>query len=93
MAEVSPLRRRMIEDMTIRNLSPATQQESMQGCGVCSDLGKFRAHGTRVAGGEDLMSVSGPGEPRKGSKARAAALDPPRAQPLEPAWSVFAASS
>jgi integrase/recombinase XerD len=26
MAEVSPLRRRMIEDMTIRNLSPATQQ-------------------------------------------------------------------
>jgi len=26
MAKVSPLRRRMIEDMTIRNLSPATQQ-------------------------------------------------------------------
>ena len=26
MAEISPLRRRMIEDMTIRNLSPATQQ-------------------------------------------------------------------
>jgi integrase/recombinase XerD len=26
MAEVSPLRQRMIEDMTIRNLSPATQQ-------------------------------------------------------------------
>jgi hypothetical protein len=26
MAEVSPLRRRMIEDMTISNLSPATQQ-------------------------------------------------------------------
>ena len=26
MAEISPLRRRMIEDMTIRTLSPATQQ-------------------------------------------------------------------
>ncbi len=26
MAELSPLRRRMVEDMTIRNLSPATQR-------------------------------------------------------------------
>jgi integrase/recombinase XerD len=26
MAEISPLRRRMLEDMTVRNLSPATQQ-------------------------------------------------------------------
>ena len=26
MAKISPLRRRMIEDMTVRNLSPATQQ-------------------------------------------------------------------
>jgi integrase/recombinase XerD len=26
MAEISPLRRRMIEDMTVRNRSPATQR-------------------------------------------------------------------
>jgi hypothetical protein len=26
MAEISPLRRRMIEDMTVCNLSPATQR-------------------------------------------------------------------
>jgi hypothetical protein len=26
MAELSPLRRRMIEDMSVRNMSPATQQ-------------------------------------------------------------------
>ena len=26
MAELSPMRRRMIEDMTIRNLSPVTQR-------------------------------------------------------------------
>jgi hypothetical protein len=26
MAQISPVRRRMIEDMTVRNLPPATQQ-------------------------------------------------------------------
>lgn len=29
MAEISPLRRRMIEDMTVRNLSPATQRSCL----------------------------------------------------------------
>ena len=41
MAEVSPLRRRMIEDMTIRNLSPATQQSYT--CAVA----KFSRHCSR----------------------------------------------
>jgi hypothetical protein len=31
MAEISPLRRRMIEDMTVRNLSPATQRSYVTG--------------------------------------------------------------
>jgi site-specific recombinase XerD len=38
MAEISPLRRRMIEDMTIRNLSPATQQSYLHA------VSKFSRH-------------------------------------------------
>jgi integrase/recombinase XerD len=30
MTEISPLRRRMLDDMTIRNLSPATQRSYLQ---------------------------------------------------------------
>ncbi|MGO7428497.1 phage integrase N-terminal SAM-like domain-containing protein, partial [Rhizobium ruizarguesonis] len=30
MTEISPLRRRMIDDMTIRNLSPATQRSYLR---------------------------------------------------------------
>jgi len=43
MAEISPLRRRMIEDMTIRNLSPATQQSYLYA------VGKFSRHFNRPA--------------------------------------------
>ena len=38
MAEISPLGRRMIEDMTVRNLSPATQQSYLHA------VSKFSRH-------------------------------------------------
>ena len=38
MATMSPLRRRMIEDMTMRNLSPATQQSYLHA------VSKFSRH-------------------------------------------------
>lgn len=38
MAEMSPLRRRMIEDMTVRNLSPATQRSYLHA------VSKFSRH-------------------------------------------------
>jgi integrase/recombinase XerD len=38
MATMSPLRRRMIEDMTVRNLSPATQRSYL------SAVSKFSRH-------------------------------------------------
>ena len=44
MAELSPLRRRMIEDMTIRNLSPATQRSYIHA------VSKFSRHFGRSPG-------------------------------------------
>jgi len=41
MGEMSPLRRRMIEDMTVRNLAPATQQSYLYA------VGKFSRHFAR----------------------------------------------
>jgi integrase/recombinase XerD len=57
MAEISPLRRRMVEDMTVRNLSPATQRPYLHAVAKFSrffgrspdrlgleDVGAFRVH-------------------------------------------------
>ena len=40
MTQVSPLRCRMIEDMTIRNLSPATQQSYVYAVSKCQSARK-----------------------------------------------------
>jgi len=51
MAEISPLRRRMIEDMTVRNLSPATQRSYLHA------VGKFSRHFGRSPDRLDLEDV------------------------------------
>ena len=51
MAEISPLRRRMIEDMTVRNLSPATQQSYL------SAVSKFSRYFGRPPDGLGLEDV------------------------------------
>ena len=67
MAELSPLRRRMIEDMTIRYLSPATQRSYISAVSKLSrhfgrspdrlDVEDFRAFQVHLAG----AGVSWPG--------------------------------
>ena len=45
MAELSPLRRRMIEDMTVRNLSPATQRSYLSAVSKLTRyFGRFPDH-------------------------------------------------
>jgi integrase/recombinase XerD len=51
MADISPLRRRMIEDMTLRNLSPATQQSYLYA------VAKFSRHFGRSPDRLDLEDV------------------------------------
>ena len=51
MAEISPLRRRMIEDMTVRNLSPATQRSYVHA------VAKFGRHFGRSPDRLDLEDV------------------------------------
>jgi integrase/recombinase XerD len=57
MAQISPLRQRMIEDMTIRNLSRSTQQSYMYA------VVKFSRHFSRTParlGMEDVRSYQAP---------------------------------
>jgi len=51
MAEMSPLRRRMIDDMTIRNMSPATQRSYLHA------VTKFSRHFARSPERLDLEDV------------------------------------
>ena len=53
MAEMSPLRRRMIEDMTIRNLSPATQQSYLY---AVSKFSRYFGHSPDRLGAEDVRA-------------------------------------
>ena len=53
MAEMSPLRRRMIEDMTIRNLSPATQQSYLY---AVSKFSRHFSHSPDRLGVEDVRA-------------------------------------
>ena len=55
MAEMSPLRRRMIEDMTIRNLSPATQQSYIH---AVSKFSRYFGHSPDRLGLEDVRAFS-----------------------------------
>jgi integrase-like protein len=51
MTEMSPLRRRMIEDMTVRNLSPATQRSYVH---AVAKLGRFFGRSPDKLGLEDV---------------------------------------
>jgi len=53
MAEMSPLRRRMIEDMTIRNLSPATQRSYIH---AVSRFSQYFGHSPDRLGLEDVRA-------------------------------------
>ena len=53
MAEMSPLRRRMVEDMTIRNLSPATQQSYTH---AVSKFSRYFGHSPDRLGLEDVRA-------------------------------------
>ena len=54
MAEMSPLRRRMIEDMTVRNLSPATQRSYLH---AVSRFSGYFGHSPQRLGLEECESI------------------------------------
>jgi site-specific recombinase XerD len=53
MATMSPLRRRMIEDMTVRNLSPATQRSYVH---AVAKFSRFFGHSPDRLGLEDVRA-------------------------------------
>ena len=53
MTEMSPLRRRMIEDMTVRNLSPATQRSYVH---AVAKFGRFFGRSPDKLGLEDVRT-------------------------------------
>ena len=53
MAEISPLRRRMIEDMTVRNLAPATQRSYVH---AFSRFSRYFGHSPDRLGLEDVRA-------------------------------------
>lgn len=53
MAQMTPLRRRMIDDMTLRNLSPATQQSYVY---AVAKFSRFIGRSPDVLGGEDVRA-------------------------------------
>ena len=65
MAEISPLRRGMIEDMTVRNLSPATQRSYIHKSS-CSSISPFKKPSRNAAacGIETVVLYPGCGRER-----------------------------
>ena len=86
MAETSPLRRRMIEDMTVRNLSPATQRSYVH---AVAKFSRFFARspevveraGVRPGGLERGYDEAGIGAPRAATRHPLGLGDDPAAAP------------
>ena len=57
MADLTPLRRRMIEDMTIRNLSPATQQSYVH---AVAKFSRFFGRSPEQLDLEDVRALGAP---------------------------------